>query len=288
MPPGPDGSAPISRLRASPAKLPTPGIVSCKVNLDSMGRFASTVSYYRQFREPYPPAFFRRTARILRLDGSQTLLDLGCGPGLLALGFAPFVRRLTGVDPEPAMLTDARAAARTAGVALRLIQRRAENLPASTGSYDVVTIGRALHWLTRDRALAALDRLVRPQGAIVVCSATSEAGRLNPWRHRYDRLRHRAAPEKNRRRYQLETATFFDGTPFCLRRRVAVRLRQTITVDGLVGRLFSMSNTSPAKLGRRAHLVATRLRAALAPFVREDGGLTEVVVARAAIFTRRG
>jgi SAM-dependent methyltransferase len=35
-------------------------------------------------------------------------VDLGTGPGLLALGFAPYVGRIVGVDPEPAMLEAAR------------------------------------------------------------------------------------------------------------------------------------------------------------------------------------
>jgi len=58
-------------------------------------------------------------------------------------------------------------------------------------------------------------------------------------------------------------------------------------VDILVGRLFSMSNTSRAVLGARADRAATELRAALAPFVRADGTISEIVEARAAIFTRK-
>jgi ubiquinone/menaquinone biosynthesis C-methylase UbiE len=43
------------------------------------------------------------------LDGafsvqSETLLDVGCGPGMLAIGFAPFVGGGTGLDPEPGMI----------------------------------------------------------------------------------------------------------------------------------------------------------------------------------------
>jgi len=251
-----------------------------------MGRFASTVPYYQRFRPPYPPAFFRRVARELRLTGAQRLIDLGCGPGLLALGFAPFVRSVAGVDPEPAMVAAARDAAAAAGTALRLVESRVEDLPAGLGPFDVVTIGRALHWMTPAPTIALLDRLVRPKGAVVVCGASPVEGAPNPWLARYDEFRLRVAPEKNRGKYGVEAVAFFAGSAFALKQTLGVRIRHQISVDVLVGRLFSMSNTSPEMLGRRAGRVEARLRAALAPFAGPGGSLREVVEARAGIFAR--
>ena len=251
-----------------------------------MGRFASTVPYYRRYRPPYPPAFFRRLARMLALDGSQSLLDLGCGPGLLALGFAPYVRRVVGVDPEPAMLAAARDTAKAAGVRLRLIRGRTETIPRRVGTFDVVTIGRALHWMARKPTLAKLARLVRPGGCIVVCGASPAEGSLNPWLARYDRFRYRLAPRKDRRRYGTEAVAFFAGSEFAVRETVTVRLRHRINVDTLVGRLFSMSITSPQVLGAKAERTAARLRAALAKFAGRRGSIGEVVEAKAAVFAR--
>ena len=76
-----------------------------------MGRFATTVALYEELRPPYPPAFFREVVQRLALDKQHALIDLGTGPGLLALGFAPYVGRIVGVDPEPAMLAAAKHAA---------------------------------------------------------------------------------------------------------------------------------------------------------------------------------
>src|SRR5215475_5067153 len=111
----------------------------------TMGRFASTVSLYEALRPPYPPQFFRTVAQKLKLSKRHALIDLGTGPGLLALGFAPFVGRIVGVDPEPAMLEAARDAAARASQEFTLIESRAEELPRDVGGFDVVTIGRALH-----------------------------------------------------------------------------------------------------------------------------------------------
>jgi predicted RNA methylase len=79
-----------------------------------MGRFATTAALYEDLRPPYPPAFFRSVAEKLALSGQSALIDLGTGPGLLALGFAPFAGRIVGVDPEPDMIAAAaRASALT-------------------------------------------------------------------------------------------------------------------------------------------------------------------------------
>jgi len=97
-----------------------------------MGRFATTVPLYEKFRPPYPAEFFRAVSRRLGLRKEHRLIDLGAGPGLLALGFAPYVGRIVGVDPEPGMLAATRKAA--AGVAqdFTLIESRAEALPTPT------------------------------------------------------------------------------------------------------------------------------------------------------------
>src|ERR1700747_1279249 len=98
-----------------------------------MGRFASTVGLYEELRPPYPPAFFAAVAKNLKLSKRHALIDLGTGPGLLALGFGDYVRRITGVDPEPKMLDAAREAAARQGQTLTLIESRAEDLGGEIG-----------------------------------------------------------------------------------------------------------------------------------------------------------
>src|ERR1035441_8263156 len=139
-----------------------------------MGRFASTVEFYARYREPDPPEFFQRVAEEISLRGDEALLDVGCGPGMLAIGFAPFVGSCTGLDPEPLMITAARAAAAQAGVALSLIEGRIEEFP-TTQTYDVITIGRAHHWLERTPTLAVLERILAPGSGQV--PPMSECGR---------------------------------------------------------------------------------------------------------------
>ncbi len=54
--------------------------------------FATTAPYYARFRSGYPPAFFDHLVDRFGLDGTQTVLDLGCGTGQIALQLAPHRR----------------------------------------------------------------------------------------------------------------------------------------------------------------------------------------------------
>src|SRR5438067_54675 len=91
----------IDRSAVPPIFAPVPGSAGRHLRQDGMGRFASTVDYYERCRPGYSRLFFKTVAQSLGLDGRQRLIDLGTGPGLLAIGFAPFVAEVVGVDPEP-------------------------------------------------------------------------------------------------------------------------------------------------------------------------------------------
>src|SRR5205823_1028655 len=121
-----------------------------------------TAPYYR-YRAPYPERLIARVAALVGLDAAtDRVLDLGCGPGVLALAFASRCREVVGVDPEPTMLEAAAAAAGAAGLHLTLRSGSSFALPPDLGSFRLVTIGRAFHWMDRAATLATLDRLILP------------------------------------------------------------------------------------------------------------------------------
>jgi ubiquinone/menaquinone biosynthesis C-methylase UbiE len=138
-----------------------------------MGRFATTVHLYEQFRPPYPVKFFREVAQRLALTKQHALIDLGTGPGLLALGFADYVGRVVAVDPEPAMLAAARRAIKETARDVELVEGRAEDLPENIGRFDLVAIGRALHWLDETALGSLFERLLAPRGVLAVCASFS-------------------------------------------------------------------------------------------------------------------
>ena len=246
-----------------------------------MGRFETTAQTYAARREPYPLDFFTAAAKALNLQGCEALIDLGMGPGLLALGFAPYVGRIVGVDPEPAMAVEARRAA-AAKVELVVIEGRAEDLNADIGRFDVVTIGRALHWMEREATLATFGRILAPGGRIVVCGSRAAGAEVNPWRLAYDaalRSVGEAGVVDHRQVYQH----WFDDSRFKKIGEVKVSHQHNITPEALVERALTRSTTSPAVLGAKIDAFRASLLEVLAPLFPDPVGV-EIIETTAAIF----
>ena len=247
-----------------------------------MGRFATTVPYYNRYREPYPQTFFETIAKRLNLSGRERLGDIGCGPAPLAIGFARYVGSCTGVDPEPTMLGAARAQAAESGVTLNLVEARIEHLPDTLEAFDIVTIGRALHWMEPQATSRALERIVVEGGWIVVCAASAPAPN-NPWLEPYNEIRNHWVDHRGEERYPADAEQRFAGSRFRFVERIAVSFTHSVTIEELVGRSLSRSTTSPQVLGQRLAEFEQALAQALRPFA-SDGTVGEEIHARALIF----
>ena len=106
-------------------------------------------------------------------DQLQTVVDLGCGPGDIAirLSRAAASTRITGVDGSPAMLAIARAALRSAGLERRVtfLEGRLPGVALAAGSFDLVLSKDMLHHLPDPQVLwSEVRRLGRPGGAVCV------------------------------------------------------------------------------------------------------------------------
>jgi SAM-dependent methyltransferase len=251
-----------------------------------MGRFATTVQYYARYREPYPKAFFAQVAAQFGMTGEEELIDVGCGPASLAIGFAPFVAECTGVDPESGMIAAAQSAARQAGIRLKLIQARVEELPETTGTFDVAVIGRALHWMQPGPALRVVERLVKKDGAVAICGSSVAGSPVNPWAEPYDEIRRRWSLENDERRYRMNLDSWFAASRFHLADQVTVNERHELSIDDLIGRAYSRSTTSPAVIGDRRAAFEAEITAAVKPFA-QNGVLQEEIRAHAMILREK-
>ena len=257
-----------------------------------MGRFATTAEFYEQYRPPYPAEFFRAVAEKLTLDKRHALIDLGTGPGVLAFGFAPSVGRLIGVDPEPAMLAAARAAAARTDAEVTFIEGRAEDLPADIGRFDVVTIGRALHWMDHTALGPVFARLLAPGGAIVICASFSARDGANPWLEDYDAARRRwsnaelLSGSRRGEHAHRNPADVLGPLGFGIVETIRVQATHEVSATDLARRVLTFSSSSPAALGDRAEAMLADVEARLLPFSR-DGVLQETLVSAASVARRR-
>jgi ubiquinone/menaquinone biosynthesis C-methylase UbiE len=121
------------------------------------------------------PGFQDLRNRILDLAAPQagdTVVDVGCGTGLLALAFAERTARVWAIDSAPAMIEHLRAKARSAGLRnVESVVASAVSLPLVDETADLVVSNYCLHELRsadKDRALAEAMRVLKPGGRLVV------------------------------------------------------------------------------------------------------------------------
>jgi SAM-dependent methyltransferase len=130
--------------------------------------FEGAASHYEQGRLPYPPGLAAAMKNALGLDGTGRLLDVGCGPGTVALRVAHLFAEVVGVDPDPGMLAEAERLAVERGVAnATFVRARAEELPAGLGTFAVATFAQSFHWMDRAQVAATVRAMLTPGGAFV-------------------------------------------------------------------------------------------------------------------------
>lgn len=114
-------------------------------------------------------ARFGRDARAMRpLDG-LTLLDVGCGAGVLAEPLARLGAEVTGVDPAPELIPVAQAHAAESGLVIAYRATTAETLVAEGAVFDVVVASEVVeHVANVPGFVATLSKLVRPGGLVLL------------------------------------------------------------------------------------------------------------------------
>ena len=155
-----------------------------------------------------------------------------------------------------------------------------------TQTYDVITIGRAHHWLERAPTLAVLERiLAHDSGHILICRASSVETPETPWVKPYRKVRSAWASGPAEKHYRVDPSEWFRDSCFSAVGETSVTERSQVTIADLIGRALSRSNTSPEVVAGGQGKFETQIAEALEPFV-QDGVLEEQIVARASIFGR--
>jgi SAM-dependent methyltransferase len=242
--------------------------------------FAGSAAYYRQGRKPYAPALADALAENLRLDGCGRLLDVGCGPGTVALFFAHRFESITGLDPDREMLREAELAAMEEGVAnATWIQLRAEELPGSLGTFRVISFGQSFHWMDRSRVAAAVRKMLEPGGAVVQVDLWHQNPPGQPTRGPFpaipeaaiDTLRRRwLGPDRRAGQGFRNTSpdgedAIFQAAGFAPEELVVVPDDRVLerSVEDVVAWVLSTSSTAPHLFGDRLHDFIRALRSLL-------------------------
>ncbi|MDQ1454022.1 MAG: hypothetical protein QOK38_3888 [Acidobacteriaceae bacterium] len=132
-------------------------------------RFSGRVQAYVAYR----PRFPRGIVTFLREHGALTeravVADVGAGTGMLAEIFLEAGHRVIAVEPNDEMLEVCRVLA-AHEPALEVVQGSAEATTLPDASLDLIAVGRAMHWFDWPRAHREFQRILRPDGWVLVAT----------------------------------------------------------------------------------------------------------------------
>jgi ubiquinone/menaquinone biosynthesis C-methylase UbiE len=165
-----------------PAHPPASGVL-----LHDAARYDAVVWWFTLGREG---AFRERILRRARLAPGESVLDVGCGTGGLAIHAKRRVGpsgKVCAIDASPDMLARAVGKARKAGADIQFSQAPAQVLPFPDAQFDLVLCTLMLHHVpgkARESCLREMSRVLKPAGRLLVVDfLPPEPGRRGPLAH---------------------------------------------------------------------------------------------------------
>jgi ubiquinone/menaquinone biosynthesis C-methylase UbiE len=227
--------------------------------MEGFDRFADA---YDRARPEYPQEAIDRIVSELRLGPGSTVFDLAAGTGKLTRPLVATGARVLSIEPV-ARMRDVLVSTTPGAEAL---DGTAEAIPLPPQSADAVTVGQAFHWFDGDRALAEIDRVLRPAGRLALIWNVRDATQalqarlselLEPYR--------RSTPSYRSARWK----DAFPRSAFVPSGEWHIAHGQQLDSRGLVDQVASISFVGALPVDKREELLAA-VRA-LADEQRDDG-----------------
>ena len=219
-------------------------------------------------RPAYPDELIRRL--IALAPEHRHALDLGCGPGKLAIPLSRAFERVTAIDPSAPMIALGRSLAPTRVGEIHWVCATSEDADFDA-PVDLAVAGASLHWMTHGVLFPKLRDAMAPGARIAVVDGDGPTAA--PWLDAYralivtwvERLGFVFnSPEFRARMIAHEAWIEIEG-------REAFTSRQRMAVEDLIEAEHSRATWARARMGRdAAEAFDTDLRTLLEPFADDD------------------
>ena len=231
--------------------------------------FASTEAYYADHRPGYGDDVIEYIVERFALDDAARVLDLGCGAGQITVPLAAHTGEVVGIDPNEAMVREARERATAAGREnIEWIVGSDADLRPELGPLRLTTMGRSFHWMNQEATLDSLFATTEPGGGVALLGDDEWFTRgTRSWQDDVytladdylDDLPERTGPIEYDDPWDELIAEF----GFTDVETVAFESEREWTIDGIVGYVFSLSYCSPEIFGEEGEAFERDLRSRL-------------------------
>jgi ubiquinone/menaquinone biosynthesis C-methylase UbiE len=222
-------------------------------------------------RISYVPPFFAEASKQLALDKDTRLLDIACGSGELSSGFSQFCGDITAIDQSEKMLELARSKVPASASLVRFDLNQPFSL--DIGRFDVIAIGRALRYLTKEPLFDLLEQTLKETGSILICGSGLDSS--TPWAETYVRV---VRPFQDMSKpIEPSWREIFVNAPYEARDVYKATGKMRFSVDDLLNNTLSY-RTFAAPVSANLGEVKTQLTEALRPYFSDENALLGTVV----------
>jgi ubiquinone/menaquinone biosynthesis C-methylase UbiE len=234
--------------------------------------FTDTASYYARYRPAYPDDVISLLRDKFRLTGDSRILDLGCGPGQIALKLAPYVSQAIALDPQEEMLKEGKRAAVSAGISnitwLKGESGKLKDMAAQIDMINLTVIARAFHWMDREQTLTDLYRITQTGGGVAVITDNGPTdGEMLPWKRaivqtvqKWVGVERKAGTEGEFRHPGKRFEEYLKESEFHDYTSAVFQIERSWMVDEIIGYMYSTSLASPPVLGDKKEPFEADLR----------------------------
>ncbi|MCH9653813.1 MAG: class I SAM-dependent methyltransferase [Planctomycetes bacterium] len=221
-------------------------------------RFSDRVDNYIKYRPSYPPQVLEHLKSVCGLTADSLIADIGSGTGILSRMFLDNQNDVYAVEPNAEM----RGAAEIFFKDIphfHSINATAEETHLTADSFDFIIAGQAFHWFDRRLTKTEFQRILKPQGWVVLIWNERKI-ESTPFLVAYEEMLLEFATDYQEINHTnispAEFAEFFDPHPI---RNYSIPNSQTFDFPALKGRLLS-SSYSPHQEDPRYGKIMKRLR----------------------------
>ena len=199
--------------------------------------------------------------------------------------FAPFVGSVLAIDPSAEMLAIARHLPGPAAN-IRFKLGSSFEIGPELGTFRLVTIGRAFHWMDRSDTLQRLDAMIAKGGAVALFSDSHPKHRAKAWVEPFRQIidEYTAGDVERSRRRSADWPSNEEvllASPFARLERWSVIEKRTLPAE----RALSMSSINDGRLGSRMKQLVSDIEELTSRWSHE-GNLSEVIESSALIARR--